>query len=589
MPVELNSFEKGRIMTDKIKDYFIISMFALGVIVLRVFYITRTSGPFIYADEFGYWAHAAHMAGQTWAGVMDGVSWYSFGYSFWLALTFLFSDQMEVMYHIAIGINILMSMGIFALAYRIVRKLANGQSVFLCGFIALAVTSFPTYIFYSYTTMAETLVVLVIWILFYEMISLEENPTWLKGALLGITAGYAFMVHNRMLTAVLAVAVCLTALWIMHRIDWRVLAAFAVSFLLMIAIYSFIKGYLDSLIMANQTVEETGIGVTRGGYNTLTYMINKFGRVFRPEKFVGLLLNTCGQLWQFLSATYLLAGGGIVYGVLCLKKNIASRQHLCIYAYPMTALLISVGMTAVATLGSLKNVGGKVRIDLLFFGRYNECYYSMLIMLGLIALCTEELRCVLKTYLGIILVYLVMSVVIFFRTRGIENGYLNIVSAVSIHIFHWLGEFGVWKCCLIALLGGGVIVGLCQFRRLGKLGCYAGLLVLIFLFSTTALYCMRTSIRGENDYTNQYTPLYDYLNQNTAQGDIVYTCGENKPAFDLQTRLVNKAVICTVPERLNEVSVGTYVVIREDQMEDMNVTDYDVCAECNEFLVLKLK
>ena len=63
----------------KIKDVLFTGIFVLGVIFLRLFYITRTTGPFIYADELGYWSHAGHMTGHTWAGGEDGVSWFSLG------------------------------------------------------------------------------------------------------------------------------------------------------------------------------------------------------------------------------------------------------------------------------------------------------------------------------------------------------------------------------------------------------------------------------------------------------------------------------------------------------------------------------
>ena len=572
-----------------IKDSLLLGLFVLGVMFLRLFYITRTFGPFIYADEFGYWSHAAHMTGHTWAGVMDGVSWYSFGYSFWLMITFLFSDKMVVMYRSAILLNLLMSLGVYALAYHTIRKYAKELGVTTCGLIAFAVTSFPTYIFYSYTTMAETLVALVVWLLFYELISLEEKPVWWKGILLGVTSGYAYMVHNRMLTAVLAVAVCLAVLWFMRKIDWRVMLSFGISFLLMIAVYVFVKNSLDSMVVANKTMADTGTVITRGNYNTLSAMVDKSRKVVRLDKMGKLVVSALGELWQFLSSTYLLAGLGVAAGILYLKKNIRIGQHLCSYAYPMIAVLISVAMTAVATLGGLTQENGRVRIDRLFYGRYNECYFPMIIMLALIMLCTEETGSILKISLGVIVVYLCLSVGMFFRLRGIENGYLNIVSSVSIHIFHWLGEFSVWKCSVIALIGGGIVVVLCRFKRMGRLGCCAGMLALVFLFSTTALYCMRTSIRGENDYTLRYTPVYDYLNANTVQEEVVYICERDKAAFDLQSRLVNKPVVSILLERLSEISEEAYVVIREEQMDELPITEYEVCLECEEFLVLRLK
>lgn len=573
---------------EQIGKFLFMGMMFLGVIFLRVFYITRTTGPFIYADEFGYWSHAAHMAGETWAGAMDGVSWYSFGYSFWLALTFLFSNQMVVMYRIAILLNVLMSLGVYVLAYGIIRKLVKEQETVICGSIAFVVTCFPTYIFYSYTTMCETLVVLVVWLLFYELISLEERPRWWKGVLLGLTAGYAFMVHNRLLTALFTVCVCMVVLWMLQRIDWKIIVSFVSSVLLMFLLYVIVKAFLESMIVNSQVIAETQAVISRGSANTFGSIWKKFLLLFTPERIVRPFLSLMGQLWQCLSATYLLAGLGVIYAFRYLKRSLKDGQNICCYAYPLLAFLFSVGLTSVVAYGPEIGTTGRVRIDTAFYGRYNECYYPMLVMLALLLLCNKELRGVLKICLGMAVLYLALSVGVFFRLYGLD-GYLNIVSAVSTHIFHWLGEFSVWKCSVIALLGSGIVIGLCQFRRMGRLGCCAGMLALTFLFSTTALYCMRTSIRGENDYTNQYIPIYDYLNENTVKDEVVYICEESKPAYDLQSRLVDKPVVVMEVDQLDKVKEDAYVVLRQEQMEELSVIDYEVCLECKEFLVLKLK
>ncbi len=572
---------------EHLKDSLFIVLFILGVIFLRVFYITRTTGPFIYADEFGYWSHAAHMTGHNWAGVMDGVSWYSFGYSFWLVLTFLFSNQMIVMYRIAILLNVFMSLGIFALVYGIVRKLARERETITCGAIAFVVTCFPTYIFYSYTTMCETLLALVVWLLFYELASLEERPVWWKGALLGITTGYAFMVHNRLLTAVLAVCVCLAALWVMRKADWKILASFVLSALVVIVLYIFLKEILEKMIVDNQIVAEAHSEIVRGSANTFSSIWKRFISIFTMEKIAKPFLSLMGQLWQCLSSTYLLAGIGVAYAVRYLRKNLKAGWNICLYAYPLVAMFFSLGLTSVVAFGPKAGTTERVRIDSAFYGRYNECYFPILIMMALLLLCERELRGTLKICLGVAVVYVALSVGMVFRLYGI-NGYLNMVSAVGIHMFHWLGEFSIWKCCVIALLGGGVTAGLCHVRKFGRLGYYAGMLVIVFLFSTTAFYCMRTSIRGENDYTMQYAPLFDYLNNNTKKGEVVYTTSENKPAFDLQSRLVDKPVMFTLAEQLDEIEGGAYVVVYESQAEALPVKDYEICMECGEFLVLRL-
>lgn len=572
---------------ENIGHIFFMGGFIVCLILLRSFYITHITGPFIYADEFGYWSHAAHLTGNIWAGAMDGVSWYSFGYSLWLAVTFLFSNQMIVMYRIAIGMNILMSLGVYALVYGTVRKLAKDQDVVTCEWIAFAVTCFPTYIFYSYTTMCETLGTLVIWLLFYELILLEENPVWWKGLLLGATAGYAFMVHNRMLTALLAVGVCLAVLWILHKIDWKIIAAFAASVMVMLLLYVFLKDFLEDVVVNNQVFEKTQTTIARGTANTFAQVWRKFLANFTPQNMVKPIVSLMGQLWHCLSSTYLLAGFGMIYLIRRLMKNVRRGVNVSACTYPLGAFIFSVGLTSVISYGPERGTPGRVRIDPAFYGRYNECYYPLLIMMALLFLCSMEWRSAWKQIAGVAAGYFVLSVGMYFRLYGLE-GYLNIVSAVSIHIFHWLGEFSVWKCTGIALFGCGIIVGVCCFKRLGRLAHYVAMTVLTVLFFATALYCMRTAIRGENDYTMQYTPLFDYLNENTEKREVVYITTNGKPAFDLQSRLVDKPVVVMWPENLDTIDGTAYVVTRGEELEKAAVTNYEVCLECEEFLVIRL-
>lgn len=572
------------------QDYIFAGIFILGVIIPRVFYISRTTGPFIYADEFGYWSHAAHMMGDTWAGVMDGMGWYSFGYSFWLALTFLVSNNMVVMYRAAILINVLMSVATYALGYCIVSRFLKKRDSIVCGAIAFVAVSFPTYIFYAYTTLAETLGVLVIWLLFYELILLEESPAWWKGASLGVTSMYAYMVHNRLLTAVLVVCVCLCMLWILRRIDWKIMTSFVLSAVVVFFFYVFMKEYLEGMVAANQAIVETGVAVTRGEANTFPLIFRKFMRIFSLEYIKRSFLSVMGQFWQCLSATYLLIGIGIAY-CMCNFRKMVSERKICYYCYPFLAFMFSVGLTGVIAQGpSLQALRSaqRIRLDSAFYGRYNECYFPLLIMLALVVLLEGNLSNIFKTYAGVVILYLCLSIGMYFRLTGVENGYLNMVSSISIHIFHWFGEFSVWKCTLTALLCSGIIVGLCCWKRMGRFAYYGGLLLTLFLFSTTALYCMRTSIRGENDYTMQYAPLYDYLNEHTQKEEIVYICDENKPAYDLQSRLVDKIVVGTVPEKIAEIEEPVYVVVRDSQLEELSGIAFEVCMECQGYTVLEI-
>ncbi len=569
------------------KEYLALSIFILGVIVLRLFYITRTTGPFIYADEMGYWSHAAHMTGNTWAGVMDGVSWYSFGYSFLLALTFLISDNMVVMYRTAVVMNMLMGIGTYIIAYGICKRLLWNYGKTMCGLVAFTVTSFPTYVFYSYTTLSETLLILMVWLLFYELISLEEKPCWWKGILLGVTAGYAFMVHNRMLAVIIAVVLCLIVLWITHKINWKVLAAFGMATVCMLVLYMGMKEYLESMMVQNQVIEESAVSVTRGSYNTFSAMFRKLRRIFVGQNLKFCIWGFAGQLWESLSATYLLLGVGVAYCIKNLVDGFKMKAKVVLFLYPILAFLCLAGLTAVASYGkNLPQTGDKIRIDPAFYGRYNECIFPLLILMAIVFMF-HCLQCGKKIYVIVIASFIILSVIMFIRLYGIDNGYINIVSSIGIHMFHWLGEFSVIKCFIVGILVFLITVLLCYFRFPKQCNYYLVCLMLIFLFSTTALYCMKLTIRGENDNTARYSALFDYLNANTQKHDIVYMCDEGKMAFDVQTRLVDKTVICVTTEQLEGLIEDNYALIRENQAGELNITDYSVCLETEGYMIIK--
>lgn len=571
----------------KRKEDIALAVFALGVIVLRLFYISRTNGPFIYADEMGYWSHAAHITGNTWAGVMNGMGWYSFGYSLWLALTFLFSHNMVVMFHIAVFMNALMSLVTFVIAYRICTRLLENYSRILCGLLAFAVTSFPTYIFYSYTALSETLGNLLVWLLLYELVSLEEKPHWWKGLVLGATALYAFMVHNRLLVLAIAVALCLILLWIVKKVDWKVLLAFIFATCICALFYVWMKKYLGTMVVQNQVVEAAAVSVTQGTANTFGQVFKKFESIFKSNSIIYALFSMIGQVWQSLASTYLLLGVGFIYCVEKVISNLKEKDKITMFLYPLLAFLGMVCLSTIAFSGcDLSPIEGKVRMDYAFYGRYNECIFPMLILMALVMMIRGVRH--EKIWYGIVLVcFLGLSAVMYGRLHGIENGYLNIVSAVGIHMFHWLGEFSVVKCCVIGIGAFVVIVMLRHIRMPKNLNYYLVCGMLIFLFFTTAFYCMKLTIRGENDNTARYNTLFEYLNEHTNPEDNVYICDKNKMAFDVQTRLVDKPVMSITIDQLDERVGNSYVIVPENQMEAIDTTVYSVCLTTEGYVVIR--
>lgn len=246
-------------MIAKQKNRIIIGMFFFGVFLLRIFYITRVKGPFVYTDEIGYWGHAATLTGNTWSGVMNDMPWYTFGYSLLLAPLFLITADIVVMYRIAVIFNIVLSLLSFWLALKVVQKAAPEISnVLLEGTIAFAATSYSTYIFHSYIAWSETLLTFLVWLILYILLSFEEKPGYAKGVLLGAAAGYAYMVHNRMLAV--AAAVLLTAAFLVWRkkIKMQHFLSVMIAMLTVFFLSSIGKHYLENVMAGNTLLQDAG-------------------------------------------------------------------------------------------------------------------------------------------------------------------------------------------------------------------------------------------------------------------------------------------------------------------------------------------
>lgn len=574
------------------KDRYILILFGVTAFLMRIFYISKVKGPFVYTDELGYWGHAANLTGHNWAGVMNGMPWYAFGYSLLLVPFFFFTADIVMMYRMAVILNAVLGLLCLLIAYRLLLRM-KGKDEQASGTAVLAFTavSFSAYIFNSFIAWSETLLAFLVWLLLYELVVLEENPKCWKGILLGATAGYSYMVHNRMLALIAAVLVIACFLAWKKKIGWNHMLCVAGSIAAAFLLQSVLKGCFRHALTENSVLLSMGIQAEFGKANTLTQQIMKIGRIFTPDGFKKIVLNLCGQVWQVLSSTYLLAGMGVLYCVKKARDAVKEKGTVSLYLFPVTALLFTVLMAALFFVEDAGSGSGEmVRIDTLFFGRYNDVLLGVLIAAALFMLCARVNKKAYYKMLPLVyLVYLAVSGIMYLVLKDIGASYLNIVSASSIHIFHWLGQFAVWKCALIALAVSGICLALSAVKLPKGVNSYLLCGLLTALFFVTAFQCMRLSIRGENDYTQQYVEIYEFLNENAEKEEPVFTIADKKFAYDLQTRLVDKMVICVDEEQISHVADSQYLVVSEQSYTDLAYPGYTECLRAVDYIILQKK
>lgn len=560
----------------------VLAVLSVAVLLLHTFYIGRVHGPIVYADEMGYWGHAANLTGNTWSGVMDGMPWYAFGYSFLLAPLFLVTADMKIMYRTAVVLNALLGLGSFWLAYKTAQQLREDKTdVTGTAVIAFAAVSYTSYIFHSHIAWSETLLSFLVWLIFYEILLLEEDPKLWKAFLLGMSAGISYVVHSRMIAVIAAVLLTLVFLLWQKRISVRYLVCAFAAIAIAFAVNAAMSRGFHTLVNSSAILQELGIQVGFGRDNTLSDQIAKIGQIFTADGFKKLMTGMAGQIWHLLSASYLLAGFGVIF---CMKKAVRAACF-----FPVAAVMFTIPMTSLFFINYQYDAGaGRVRIDTLFFGRYVDIFAGLLLLMALIWLSdrARDEMCY-RPVLAVVVVYMILSAFMYVSLREFEDFYLNIVDESAIYIFHWLGDFAVWKCVLVALAGCGICL-LCIFIRLPRrINRYFPCLLLVFLFSVTALKCMQFTIRGENDHTLLYTGMYEYLNENTEEREPVFTFARGKFAYDLQTRLVDKMVISIGTDQENLVKKAQYLVLPEQDSDRIDASKYTVCLQAEGYVVLQ--
>lgn len=124
-------------------------------------------------------------------------------------------------------------------------------------------------------TMSETMLTLLLWLAFYEVISLEDHPAWWKGLLLGVTLGFMYMVHNRMLSVILAAVFCMLLLVLRRQLDWKKFALCLAALVFMIVLNRILKSGFVNIVENNPTISALGLSVKIGSANSAGSQLQK--------------------------------------------------------------------------------------------------------------------------------------------------------------------------------------------------------------------------------------------------------------------------------------------------------------------------
>lgn len=542
---------------------------AFFVCLSRCLLIYFMDGPFVYADEMGYWSHAANMAGLQWS--IEGTSWYSYGYSLFLVPLFWISHDMYIIYKLALILNAIAGVMSFMVCYDISKRLSPQTNPLVLAAISVMVIMYPSFLAQSYIAWSETILYLFIWILFWIIIRFEEKQNIVLSILIGFILGFIYMIHNRTIGVLVAYCMIGFICSVLKKINWKY---YMVSLAILVTVLK-ISGWAKNILKVKYVKNFDSPSISGNGIESILDRLQAFSPI---EAIKALFVSISGQAWYLLAATGLLVFWGIV---VCIRQ-IKQKKQSFFYGFAILSLAGTMGVSGIWWM-NLSNISsqGVVRVDGFFYGRYNECVLGIFLLLGLIYLVQMHIE---KKNIALFLIgiafLLVTGLILSNQLGNIDEFYVQSCSVFALEYYRWFGQFHVMICTGITLvvaliLFGGISNGSCRisicktnFQRI-MICC-----ICVLFWGLTGLQGTRSFTMVEQRFTKQYNELFDYIKE--LQADRVYVYGTYKEAADLQTRIMDSEVI-RFNDSFMEIEENGYLVLENETAKQFDLTKYEEC------------
>lgn len=430
-------------------------LFYLFLICYYGYTISRAYGFTFFPDEFGYWSYAAKTAGYDWSDITALGSYYSYGYSLILFPIFIIFHNAVTAYRVAVTLNFILLGAAYWLLLRIQNQLfpwENGERKELFAAIAML---YPAWLFYARSTMVES--VLVFCFLLSCRLLQKYSASLQKRCLAGfvICLVYQYFLHMRTLGALIAgVLALLTVLLTQSHREKRNKKI----------IYTVVTLAILTVMLAGGYVIKKAIGDSLYGADTENYNINNFaGQISKIKYFFskeGLWAAVC-SLSGKLVYTEIASFGLVWLGFWNIVKAIHRKsENSALWIYTGLSLLAEIAISAIFLVNT-------TRVDDVFYGRYHEFIFPLLMVMGLWEIVLGK-----KNWLKLLILIginypLMWMAVTWVAQKGITNihGYFM----VGMSFLHEMGDFSVtemlWLTYPAHVIAAFLVMGIVAFLR----------------------------------------------------------------------------------------------------------------------------
>lgn len=456
----------------KLQNRFFNICFIFGIIVLLAipfWHVNVRSIPYVYNDEFGYWASAANFAGLDWSETFSKISYYSYGYGIILAILIMIFNNMALAYKVAIILNGIWLMLSFIFLYKSARILYPKINKIYILIVSFTATIFSSNIAESNYTWPEVFLFFLFSVTIYLAISVIRNPGKINIILLGIISIYSFYVHQRTLGISIAVFLLVMVLIIFKKIGFKELLYFIIPIIIFGVIFSLIKSdVIDSVWLNGETVDS----------NNFSGQIEKIISIFSFEGIMKIFLSFCGKLYYVFAATFLLVPLGLVSiwkNWILSKAKINISDSFFIGAFLSVAFLFTMGINTIfmMTPGNVTHI---------VYGRYTDNLLGIFLIIGIIEFW--EYGVDIKINLSFLALFSFFSLAVYYAVGYFGLQYRAAINAIGISYIVEENYIEIWKgICFI--LGVWFVLqfirNVLKNKRKMQMICICGILAISFV------------------------------------------------------------------------------------------------------------
>lgn len=549
---------------------------------LSIFGLNKLYGPLLFADEYGYWLHAAFFSGKHWS--VTCTSWYSFAYSLFLTPLFIFFNDMVVIYRAAIIMNGCFLIGIYVLCYKSIRLIDSKLPPWVASLIAFCTSSYSSYLGQAKIAWSEIFVYFSFWLSFFLFARFIHRQSVITELLLGFSVGLTFWSHNRCAGIVIAFYLVILLMLRQKHITIKQALRMAGSSIIMIVLYQTIKTAILSL---NPFISSSG--------NSAGYMLSLIAKSFSLKSILAFLVTLLGHYWYCNIGSFFIFGIGVVCAIKTINNN---KQNTTKYLY-LFALLCSLMMFFISAEWFNETATQilfetTISFDNIFYGRYIDTSVGPLLMLGFYFLFKNNPLHHIKSLIINALFVLAGSFIIGFTYNNHISPFYNLptVPAIDFSSFVDLNAFSI---SVFTFIIAGLLLFCFSLIKLNKKD--SSFLAVLLCFSIPVFFFINVALNYSNDFqfkiqNDGYKATQNieyYIEQRIPKNTSLYFLdnqkGWNSDAAKLQCDLVDYSIIKTT--NCNTVPNNSYLLLPISYSDTVLDRSFCyVCAELSNFYLI---